>query len=97
MSNFSGYSTIAQTGLLSLILLCSLPVLTGLDWTPTTFYISGFAIVGFLTLPILWIKLNSNAVFWLINSIFSSENRLKLVSIWSFCILIAIAVVLKQV
>ena len=97
MSNFSGYSTIAQTGLLSLILLCSLPVLTGLNWTPTTFYISGFAIVGFLTLPILWIKLNSNPVFWLINSIFSSENRLKLVSIWSFCILIAIAVVLKQV
>ena len=88
---------IAQIGLYSLLILCSLPVLTGLNWNPLLFYFTGAGIIGCLTLPLLWIKIQSNPVMWLITSIVDSSSRLKLIGIWLLCIFAAVLVVFRQV
>ena len=96
-STNSGYSTVAQIGLFSLVFLCSIPVLTGLNWKPVLFYLSGAAIIGCLTLPLLWMKIQSNPVTWLVMSILDSPSRLKLVGIWLMCLFGAFLVVARQV
>jgi hypothetical protein len=77
--NLSGYSLISQTGLLSLILLCSIPVLTGLKWSPASFYISGLSVIALVTLPLLWIRLKADPVSWVVETILTSADRMKLV------------------
>ena len=93
----SGYSTIAQTGLLSLVVLLSIPVITGKDWNSFIFYTSGLVMISFVTLPFLWFKIQTNPVLWLVDSIVTSPSRLKLVTIWSLCVFVAVLLVLNQV
>lgn len=94
---YSGYSIIAQTGLLSLVVLLSMPIIAGKNWNSLIFYTLGFVIISFVTLPFLWFKIHANPILWLVDSIVTSPSRLKLVTIWSLCVFAAVLLVLNQV
>ena len=88
---------ISQTGLLSLVLLCSVPTWTGLEWNPVLFYAAGSSVIGFTTIPFLWIRLNANPIVWALETILESPERIKLVLVWTACLAVALVVVGGQV
>ena len=67
-------------------------------WHPSkTFrlFVGLSTICGF-TLPFLWWKLKRNPVMWVLQTIFTSKSILGLFAIWSFCLTMAILLVILQ-
>ena len=61
------------------------------------FYAAGSSVIGFTTIPFLWIRLNANPIVWVLETILESPERIKLVLVWTACLAVALVVVGGQV
>jgi dolichol kinase len=96
-SDIGKFNIIANVGLLSLLVLCSVSYIPMFDFIngSKTFFLTGFVMVFGLSLPYLWLHLQSNPIQWVLNYIWQSQNVLTLFMLWTIYTVIAIIFVMK--